>query len=141
MTCKCLRQENVVRCYEKCGDDHYFKKLAQGEMGQQQIYCSQKRPGEPEDMPIIGSDGPVIKEVKKVASKPKVAAAAAAPPPAPAPPAPPMQQDWDYRNNQVMRGGDAGMVHNSDVEGSATRTIVNAGAVAVSLLAAVLFAF
>ncbi|KAJ2491137.1 hypothetical protein IWW37_002590 [Coemansia sp. RSA 2050] len=139
MTCKCLRQENVVRCYEKCGDDHYYKKLAQGEMGQQQIYCSQKRPGEPEDMPIIGSDGPVIKEAKKAASsKPKIAAPAAPPPP----PSPQVQQDWDYRNNPVMRGGgDTGMIHNTDVEGAATRAIINAGTVAVSLLATVLLVF
>ncbi|KAJ2072265.1 hypothetical protein GGI16_009031, partial [Coemansia sp. S142-1] len=112
MTCKCLRQENVVRCYEKCGDDDYFKKLAQGEKGQQQIYCSQRRAGEPEDMPIIGSDGPVISEHKKapVVKQKKVTEPVRQ---APAPPPPPphtQQQDWDYRNNGgvVMRGGSGG---------------------------------
>lgn len=152
MTCKCLRQENVVRCYEKCGDDDYFKRLAQGEKGQQQIFCSQRRAGEPEDMPIIGSDGPVISEHKKT---PTVKQKKAVEPVKQAPPPPVQQQrDWDYRNNGgvVMRGGSGGtgdkdsgvgngMVRNMDVEGTATRAVVNAGAVAVSLLAAVLFAF
>ncbi|KAJ2062487.1 hypothetical protein GGI17_002379 [Coemansia sp. S146] len=155
MTCKCLRQENVVRCYEKCGDDDYFKKLAQGERGQQQIFCSQRRAGEPEDMPIIGSDGPVISEHKKApAVKQKKAVEPAKQAPAPPPPVQ-QQQDWDYRNNGgvVMRGGSGGtgdkdsgvgngMVRNMDVEGTAaTRAVINAGAVAVSLLAAVLFVF
>ncbi|KAJ2908243.1 hypothetical protein GGI21_003082 [Coemansia aciculifera] len=148
MTCKCLRQENVVRCYEKCGDDSYFKKLAQGEQGQQQIFCSQRRPGEPDDMPIIGSDGPPIKADNSKKQQQKKAAPAAKQPPAPPPPPPPPavdRQDWDYRNGADKNGGSGmgnGMVRNMDVEGAAsTRAVVNAGAVAVSLLAAVLFAF
>ncbi|KAJ2867869.1 hypothetical protein GGH94_000537 [Coemansia aciculifera] len=155
MTCKCLRQENVVRCYEKCGDDDYFKKLAQGEKGQQQIFCSQRRADEPEDMPIIGSDGPAISEHKKApAVKQKKAVEPVKQAPAPPPPVQ-QQQDWDYRNNGgvVMRGGSGGtgdrdsgvgngMVRNMDVEGTAAaRAVVNAGAVAVSLLATVLFVF
>ncbi|KAJ2738519.1 hypothetical protein GGI20_006260 [Coemansia sp. BCRC 34301] len=156
MTCKCLRQENVVRCYEKCGNDDYFKRLALGEKGQQQIFCSQRRPGEPEDMPIIGSDGPPLSEAKKsVLSRQKKGAAPAAPVVPPPPPAG-ERQDWDYRNaGVVVRGGAGGgigdrdggggvgngMVRNMDVEGAATRAIVNAGAVAASLLAIVLFAF
>ncbi|KAJ2704878.1 hypothetical protein FB645_002911 [Coemansia sp. IMI 203386] len=56
MTCKCNRQESVVKCYDKCGDDTHYMRLKEGEKGQQQIFCSQKRPGEPEEMPIIGSD-------------------------------------------------------------------------------------
>ncbi|KAJ2614937.1 hypothetical protein GGF44_005977, partial [Coemansia sp. RSA 1694] len=170
MTCKCLRQENVVRCYEKCGDDDYFQRLALGEKGQQQIFCSQRRAGEPEDMPIIGSDGPPLSEGKKaVPAKQKKGAAqidkqqppppAAAMPAPPPPPPPSVERDWDYRNGGggvVVRGGSGGvvgdkdsgggmgngMVRNMDVEGAAAaRAVVNAGAVAVSLLAAVLFAF
>ncbi|KAJ2786658.1 hypothetical protein GGI15_001332 [Coemansia interrupta] len=57
MTCKCVRQENVVHCYGKCGDDAHYRRLQEGEKGQQQIFCSQKRKGEPEELPIIGSDG------------------------------------------------------------------------------------
>ncbi|PIA13549.1 hypothetical protein COEREDRAFT_11309 [Coemansia reversa NRRL 1564] len=73
MTCKCMRQENVIRCYEKCGEDKYYKRLKKGEKGQQQIFCSQKQPGEPEDLPIIGSEGGSISEQKKPAdaAKPK----------------------------------------------------------------------
>ncbi|KAI9502048.1 hypothetical protein BX070DRAFT_36063 [Coemansia spiralis] len=74
MTCKCLRQDNVIRCYEKCGEDTYYEKLQRGERGQKQIYCSQKQAGEPEDLPIIGSDGAVhkpkkVEQVKKVQEK------------------------------------------------------------------------
>ncbi|KAJ1932035.1 hypothetical protein EC988_009591, partial [Linderina pennispora] len=57
MTCKCARQEYVVRCYEKCGDDEHYMRMKEGEKGQQQIFCSQTKPGEPEDLPIIGSEG------------------------------------------------------------------------------------
>ncbi|KAI8319933.1 hypothetical protein GQ54DRAFT_14636 [Martensiomyces pterosporus] len=65
MTCKCLRQEYVVRCYEKCGDDEYYQRMMEGEKGQQQIFCSQKKAGEPEDMPIIGSDTTAAEPAKK----------------------------------------------------------------------------
>ncbi|KAJ1798316.1 hypothetical protein LPJ59_002579 [Coemansia sp. RSA 2399] len=69
MTCKCVRQENVIRCYEKCGEDDHYLKLKLGEQGQRQIFCSQKRPGEPDDLPIIGSDGPSFHDAKKTNKK------------------------------------------------------------------------
>ncbi|KAJ2722685.1 hypothetical protein GGI07_003148 [Coemansia sp. Benny D115] len=107
MTCKCLRQENVVKCYDKCGDDDHYQKLQEGEKGQQQIYCSQKRAGEPDDLPIIGSDGGSRSEKKKkdTGGKPEGGAAkpAAPPPMAPAPPvgAPVRRPDDD----DAMMGG------------------------------------
>ncbi|KAJ2713915.1 hypothetical protein H4R19_002011 [Coemansia spiralis] len=55
MTCRCERQESVVRCYEKCGDDKYYRRLKLGEKGQQQIFCSQKRRDEPVDLPVLAA--------------------------------------------------------------------------------------
>ncbi|KAJ2395887.1 hypothetical protein GGI05_001371, partial [Coemansia sp. RSA 2603] len=74
MTCKCVRQANVAQCYDKCGDDKHYRRLQEGEKGQQQIFCSQKRSGEPEELPIIGSDGQgegEQRDVKKQAPRPQ----------------------------------------------------------------------
>ncbi|KAJ1961016.1 hypothetical protein GGI12_003487 [Dipsacomyces acuminosporus] len=72
MTCKCLRQEHVARCYEKCGDDDYYKRMMKGEKGLQQIFCSQKKPGEPEEMPILDSSSKaMLKDEKKPSSDEK----------------------------------------------------------------------
>ncbi|KAJ2319763.1 hypothetical protein IWW52_001780, partial [Coemansia sp. RSA 2704] len=100
MTCKCLRQENVVRCYEKCGDDSYYRRLKLGEKGQQQIFCSQKQPGESEDMPIIGSEGgPVDQKSEKKPDRPvKANAKPAQPAPPPPPPPAPARPDAGDRH-------------------------------------------
>ncbi|KAJ2785531.1 hypothetical protein H4R18_000476 [Coemansia javaensis] len=78
MTCKCARQESVVQCYEKCGDDKYYRRLRQGEEGLQQILCSQKRAGETEDLPIIAVAHDPDRQQKQPDAKPAPAA-----PPAP----------------------------------------------------------
>ncbi|KAJ2855489.1 hypothetical protein GGI22_004119 [Coemansia erecta] len=136
MTCKCLRQENVIRCYEKCGEDDHYLKLKLGEQGQRQIFCSQKRPGEPEDLPIIGSDGPSFHDAKKTNKKKestsdsthkdsatqKQQPAAAAPPPLP-----PMVREGSGSGGRVNDlgpfssggGKDAGLVRNADIDGAA----------------------
>ncbi|KAJ2078606.1 hypothetical protein H4R24_004357 [Coemansia sp. RSA 988] len=113
MTCKCMRQENVIRCYEKCGEDKYYKRLKKGEKGEQQIYCSQKQPGEPEDLPIIGSEGGSVSEPKKPADDSK-AKKNESPPNVPPqqPPTPPDNKaagpkagTGDHRYQEITSGG------------------------------------
>ncbi|KAJ2449439.1 hypothetical protein EV183_004896 [Coemansia sp. RSA 2336] len=130
MTCKCLRQENVVKCYDKCGDDGYYKKLKQGEKGQQQIFCSQKRAGEPEDMPIIGSDGGPVEEKKA----PKQARPKSAPPPPP----PPMRADPDGGRRDSVDGANrmtGATLVNMDIDGASALAAPRLMCVAIALSA------
>ncbi|KAJ2848634.1 hypothetical protein IWW36_003184 [Coemansia brasiliensis] len=135
MTCKCLRQENVVRCYEKCGDDGYYKKLKLGEKGQQQIFCSQKRAGEPEDMPIIGSDGGPVEE-KKEESRPKPKSA----PPPPLPP--PIRSDPDGGRRDSMDGASrmtgATLINNMDIDGAIPSALINTHLLFIAIVLLVL---
>ncbi|KAJ2826423.1 hypothetical protein IWW50_002363 [Coemansia erecta] len=142
MTCKCLRQENVVRCYEKCGDDSYYRRLKLGEKGQQQIFCSQKQPGESEDMPIIGGeDGPAEpKAADKKAAKAKAPPPKeAAPAPAPKAVAPVPQPDAGARrragtdNAASMTGAPLG--NGMDIDHAASGASVNAHLIAAIVLA------
>ncbi|KAJ1807703.1 hypothetical protein LPJ56_004856 [Coemansia sp. RSA 2599] len=151
MTCKCVRQESVVKCYDKCGDDSHYMRLKEGEKGQQQIFCSQKRPGEPEDMPIIGSDGPdeVPKKSGGAGDKKKAGAGekspGAGPVAAPAPPRPaaaPRKPDDDddavgARRGSGRGGGGGSVIRDADVDGAAgMRAAADIGSIAFALAAA-----
>ncbi|KAJ2003919.1 hypothetical protein H4R26_002799 [Coemansia thaxteri] len=101
---------------------------------------TQRRPGEPDDLPIIGSDGPSPSKKENKAVKPKKADAPVVPPPKQQPSVP-QDLGWERRNNGVVvgsSGGGGSMVRNLDVEGSAARTAASAGAVAASIVAVVL---
>lgn len=133
MTCKCLRQADVVRCYEKCGDeDKYYRKLALGEKGQQQIFCSQKTPGEPDDMPIIGKEGGGAPKKSTAKAKPKEKKQVPLPPPPPPPPPPkannepagrvslpPMDGVVGFNKN----GNDPMKIRNMDADSAVTNNI------------------
>ncbi|KAJ2550957.1 hypothetical protein EV175_003869 [Coemansia sp. RSA 1933] len=135
MTCKCLRQENVVKCYEKCGEDDHYLKLKLGEQGQKQIFCSQKRPGEPEDLPIIGSDGPSFHDAKKATDKKKESqqksGAGSSQQQAPPPPPPPPVRDRNDYPFSSGGGKDGGMVRNADIDGATNVRPSNAAAMLV----------
>ncbi|KAJ2805288.1 hypothetical protein H4R20_002152 [Coemansia guatemalensis] len=149
MTCKCMRQENVIRCYEKCGEDKYYKRLKKGEKGQQQIFCSQKQPGEPEDLPIIGSEGGSVSEPKKPADGGK-AKKNEPPPNAPAqqPPTPPDDKaagpkagTGDHRYQEIASGGrdrsgsGASIVNAKDMDIDGAAAGVTAGSSYFTLMA------
>ncbi|KAJ1721590.1 hypothetical protein LPJ53_003901 [Coemansia erecta] len=137
MTCKCVRQENVVHCYDKCGDDSHYRKLQEGEKGQQQIFCSQRRKGEPEELPIIGSDGQGESE-QKPAKKP-----AGKPQPQPQPQQPPQPpagrrerpDDGGLRGGRGDRGdrgaGGGSVLRNFDIDGAPAQSAAQSLAAAI----------
>ncbi|KAJ2647165.1 hypothetical protein GGH99_007994 [Coemansia sp. RSA 1285] len=152
MTCKCLRQENVVKCYEKCGEDDHYLKLKLGEQGQKQIFCSQKQPGEPEDLPIIGSDGPSFHDAKKQSKRPKKESPPSqqqqqqqAPPPPPPPPPSARKDDFGMQPVAGARGagmaggdsGNAGLVRNMDIDGAIAGARPGAAAAVVAMVGAI----
>ncbi|KAJ1735879.1 hypothetical protein LPJ61_000323 [Coemansia biformis] len=124
MTCKCERQASVVRCYEKCGDDKYYRRLKLGEKGQQQIYCSQRRSDEPVDLPIIAADSGPAEPAKRKDEKPK-----STPPPPPA-----AARSAERRSSRSDR--DMATTLAADMDGAAAA----AAAIRVHLLAALALA-
>ncbi|KAJ1663068.1 hypothetical protein IW140_005893 [Coemansia sp. RSA 1813] len=148
MTCKCVRQENVIKCYEKCGEDDHYLKLKLGEQGQKQIYCSQKQPGEPDDMPIIGSDGPSFHDAKKTTKKKEPAGTSQHKNSAPQQQAPVVREGNDSSGGGKFSGGmgpysaarggkggsgDAGFVRNADIDGAAANVRPSSAALILAM--------
>ncbi|KAJ1939275.1 hypothetical protein FBU59_004176 [Linderina macrospora] len=73
--------------------------MMEGEKGQQQIFCSQTKPGEPEDLPIIGSEGGSSSKGKDKKDG-KQAKPAEKPKPRPKPQAPPPPQDKQRESHE-----------------------------------------
>ncbi|KAI7835212.1 hypothetical protein BX661DRAFT_176309 [Kickxella alabastrina] len=152
MTCKCIRQGYVAQCYDKCGDDEHFMKLKAGEKGYQQIICSQKRPGEPEDMPIIGSEGPTTEPKKNSVPQPPQAnkkLQSPPPPPAAGPEGPDRRGDRGASDDDgvIVKGGVRGsrnsggavLVKDADIDGaSGLQGMSVVGSIAAALAVAVL---
>ncbi|KAJ2878944.1 hypothetical protein FB639_003225 [Coemansia asiatica] len=147
MTCKCARQESVIKCYDKCGDDSHYMRLKEGEKGEQQIFCSQKKQGESEDMPIIGSDGRdegvvVVKKTTVDGKKPISKDVPALPPSKPAAAAAtvPRKPDDEDVVVRVRKGSGNGgsVIRDFDIDGAAgLRAMADTGSIAFALAVAV----
>ncbi|KAJ2761766.1 hypothetical protein IWQ56_005186 [Coemansia nantahalensis] len=126
MACRCERQESVVRCYEKCGDDRYYRRVKLGEKGQQQIYCSQRRRDEPADLPsFAATDDDDDEHAKKHDEQPK-----SAPPAAPRPP--------ERRAGKDDRDRDADRALAADTDGAMAGAAIGTHLLVAAALAAAL---